>query len=138
MIEVNRDQIMKVIGENHPFIIFCKENDCLMSAFNVLYDVYNDKDYLNLFEDFEENKIVIGHIEDLADIHLCNTCYDVHDCCRWKKSGHNEVCKYEIEEEIYEKACTTLDKTGDDCNYYRYIGVKDIIISFYSEPIGEY
>lgn len=138
LIEVNKDQIIKIIGENHPFVVFCEENNCMLEAFNILYDVYNDKDYLNIFEDFEENNISIGHIEDVHDIHLCNTCYDAHEYCRWKKSGRDGVCKFKIEEEIYEKACTTLDKSCDDCNYYRHIGVKDIIIKFYSEPIGEY
>ena len=137
MIAINKNQIIKIIGENHPFIIFCKENNCLMEAFNILYDEYNNKTYLNIFEDFEENNISIGHIEDLADIHLCNTCYEAHDCCKCK-SGNNEDCKCEIEEEIYEKACTTIDKTCGGCTYYRYTGVEDIIINFYSEPIGEY
>ena len=118
---------------DNDFVKFCKDNHCLNEAYETLKDIYNNlEDFytiveFNVVRDFNDNLIKIGHIEDMSDIHLCNTCYDHYGHC--KNKGTKGICTQPISDEVLKIACETLDETGDCHGFYKHV-CRDIMVYF--------
>ena len=117
------------------FKAFCKENNCTQKANEILIDIYQTTDEYypsvncNVIDDFNNDIISIGHLEDMDDMHYCNSCYKHYGYCRMDRPNNTEPCKFTLEDPILEKASKELDKTGDYLGVYRYV-CKDILIFF--------
>lgn len=114
---------------------FCKENDCLKEANEGLENIYQviDENYpsvdCNVIDDFNNGIISIGHLEEMHDIHYCNSCYTHYGYCRMNRPHNTDDCKLTLPNDVLEKASKELDKTGDCYGVYKYV-CKDILIFF--------
>ena len=112
---------------------FCKENNCLEKANETLVNIYQEIDEYypsvdcNVLDDFNNGIITIGHLEDIHDIHFCNTCYEHYGYCRMDRPNNTDDCT--LPHPNLEKASKELDDTGDYVGIYKYV-CKDILIFF--------
>ena len=114
---------------------FCKENNCLEKANETLVDIYQQIDEYypsvdcNVIDDFNNGIITIGHLEDIHDIHYCNSCYNHYGYCRMGRPQNTDPCTLTLPNDVLEKASKELDKYGDYVGIYKYV-CKDILIFF--------
>ena len=120
---------------DNDFVKFCKDNHCLNEAYETLKDIYNNlEDFytmmdFNVVRDFNDNLIKIGHIEDMSDIHVCNTCYDHYGYCRMDRPHNTDPCTFTLPKDVLEKSSKELDETGDCHGFYKHV-CRDIMVYF--------
>ena len=110
---------------------FCKQNNCLKEANQTLVNIYQEIDEYypsvdcNVINDFNNDIISIGHLEDMNDIHYCNSCYDNYGYCRMNRPNNTDDCTIPVINENGNVCLVELGYTNAECekckhNYQSY------------------
>lgn len=114
---------------------FCKQNNCIKEANQTLVNIYQEIDEYypsvdcNVINDFNNNIISIGHLEDMNDVHYCNSCYEHYGYCRMDRPNNTDDCTFTLPNDVLEKVSKELDENGDSYGFYKHI-CKDIVLYF--------